>query len=152
MKTTFVLDENVFIQSHTCRDINSDGNNYSSLQLVISILDKCHNIGLSPALATLYWQKSKMLEETKKLNSICARIWKDFLFRNDKHCYCDNQLNDLPDNVLHDRHIIEPAVFLSGILVTTDDKLKEKMKPWLKNHSSFLILSPSDALDYLASL
>jgi hypothetical protein len=53
---------------------------------------------------------------------------------------------------LHDRHVIEPAVFLKGVLVTTDDKLKEKMRVWLEEHSSLQILSPKEAFDYLITL
>lgn len=151
-KKTFVLDENVLLQSNSCTSITDDTDDYSSLKLAITILDKCHNIGLSPMLKELYWQKLKTLEVQKKLSPVTIRIWKQFLLRTDKHRYSEAQLSDLPNNVIHDRHVIEPAFFLNGVLVTTDDKLMEKMKTWLDKHSSLQILSPKDAYDYLLTL
>jgi hypothetical protein len=152
LKATFVLDENVLIQSHTCKNIEDDGENYASHVLVSTIYEKCHNIGLSPKLRESYYDKIKTLEQQKPFSGITTRIWTRFLSRNDKHKDCESQLSDLPSKVLHDRHVIEPAFFLKGILVTTDGKLKENMRGWLETHSPLLIMSPQEAFDYLVSL
>lgn len=153
MKATFVLDENVFIQSHTCKNISDHEDNYFSLELIISILYRCHNIGLSPKLAEVYWQKLKTLEESKKIDPVCTKVWRNLLSRQDKCRYSDNHLNDLPNNVLHDRHVIEPAFFLSGVLVTTDERLKERLNNWATEvHRNLRVMSPVDALAHVYSL
>lgn len=151
MKHTFILDENVYIQSHTCKDVQNSQDDYNSFHLVLHILEDCHRIGFSPELIGKYQEKSKILEEKRNINSGSIRIWKHLLARNDKQRYSTNSLNDLPSSILHDRHVIEPTFFLSGILVTTDERLKETLLLWAKSKKTEInIMSPKDALLYLS--
>jgi len=145
MKHIFILDENVFIQSHTCKDIQGSTDDYNSLHLILKILRNCHKIGLTNELAERYRDKCKVLEKKKKINSASIRIWKYLLSTSGKHRFCDSQLKDLPSNLEHDRHVIEPTIFLSGILITTDEKLK--LTKWAEDRGFELsIMSPSEAL------
>ena len=66
MKHTFILDENVYIQSHTGRNIHDSQDNFSSMLLIGWMLEKCHQIGLTNELKEKYLQKSKMLEKKGK--------------------------------------------------------------------------------------
>jgi len=150
MKDTFIIDENVFIQSHTCKNIKNSADDFSALGLVFEILSRCHKIGLTPELTQKYQEKSKILEENKKLNPACIRMWSQLWMRNDKQRYCTSCLNNLSSNILHDRHVIEPAVFLSGVLVTTDEKLIERVTAWAKTVNRELrIMSPQQAISHL---
>lgn len=149
MKHTFILDENILIQSHTCKDISETADDYNSLGLIITILIECHKIGLTQELADKYWEKSKALESKGKITN-AVRIWRDFLYRNDKQAQSSSHLEGLPTNLEHDRHVIEPTVFLSGILVTTDDKLKNRLEEWNKKKNFDInIMSPAEAIALL---
>ena len=151
MKHIFVLDENVYIQSHTCKAIQDSQDDYDSFHLILHILEECHKIGLCPQLIGKYQEKSKILEEKRQIGSGSIRIWKHLLTRNDKQSHSTSSLNDLPSNLLHDRHIIEPTLFLSGILVTTDEKLKERLIAWAKGKKVELhVMSPKDAILHLS--
>jgi hypothetical protein len=111
------------------------------------MLEKCHKIGLTNELKEKYLQKSKMLEKKGKSFGNVARIWNHFLYRSDKRRWCDNHLKDLPLNLLHDRHVIEPAIFLKGVLVTTDEKLRDRLTKWAeKKGYSITVTSPADVL------
>jgi hypothetical protein len=150
LKEIFILDENVFIQSHTCRDIKDKQDDFDSLGLIIQILSRCHKIGLSLDLESKYQEKQKNLEIRKGINGASVRIWRSFFQRQDKQCLSTSQINDLPQNVLHDRHVVEPALFLSGILVTTDEKLKERLEKWAEeNHHQLRVMTPNDAISHL---
>lgn len=152
MKQTFILDENVYIQSHTCKDIKERKDDFNSLRLIITILDECHKIGLTKELAEKYLEKSKTLENQGKMTN-AVRIWSRFLERNDKQMWCSNHIEDLPSNIEHDRHVAEPTLFLSGILVTTDDKLKKRLKEWgRKKKFDLSIMSPTDAIALLKTV
>jgi len=147
MKHTFVLDENVYIQSYTCRNIKGSADNFHSLYLILGILEQCHKIGLTNELIEKYQEKSKTLEGSGKIYSNVIRIWKRLVQRNDKHRLSENHLKDLPSNIQHDRHVIEPALFLSGTLVTTDDKLKKRLTKWAeKKRYEINVVSPEEAL------
>ena len=149
MKQIFVLDENVFIQSHTCENISDSEDNFNSLNLIINILDKCHRIGLSSCLIEKYYEKMKVLEKCKKMTN-AVKIWKDFLYRNDKHVFCDSHQKKLPLNIQHDSHVIEPTMFLSAILVTTDEKLKRRVMGWAnKENHRISVKSPKEAMDFI---
>lgn len=149
MKQIFILDENVYIQSHTCKDIEETTDDFNSLHLIITILDECHKIGLTKELADKYTEKAKALEKRRKLTN-AVRIWSRFLERSDKQVWCSNHIEDLPSNIEHDRHVTDPTLFLSGILVTTDDKLKERLKEWSRKKKFNLnIMSPVDAVAHL---
>jgi len=150
MKRIFVLDENVYIQSHTCRNIRDSGYNFYSLHLIIRILDECHKIGLNDELIGKYQEKCKGLEKRGRIYSSAVRIWKHMVQRNDKHRLCGSQLGDLPSNLKHDKHVIEPALFLSGILVTTDGKLKRRLRDWANEKQIKLrVASPEEAIQLL---
>jgi hypothetical protein len=57
----------------------------------------------------------------------------------------------LPRNLEHDRHVIEPALFLHGTLVTTDQKLKERLDEWAKGKQLTLdIKLPRDTIAFLS--
>jgi hypothetical protein len=147
MKHTFILDENVYIQSHTCRNIHDSQDNFSSMLLIGWMLRKCHKIGLNNELKEKYQKKSKILEKKGKSFGNVAKIWNHFLYRTDKHRWCDNHLKDLPLNLLDDQHVIELAIFLNGVLVTTDEKLKDRLTKWAeKKGYSLTITSPADVL------
>ncbi|MCJ7770354.1 hypothetical protein MUP37_02130 [Candidatus Bathyarchaeota archaeon] len=152
MKHVFVLDENILVQSHNCKDIkNPDEENYDSLELVITILTKCHKIGLTSELITKYQEWLKKLEQ-KRTNIPMIRAWNHFLVNRNKHVVCDNHLNDLPTNLDHDRHVIEPAHFLNGTLVTRDQNLKERWNAWNQSKQYNLdIKSPKDAIAFLSA-
>jgi hypothetical protein len=140
----------VYIQSFTCRNIRDSEDNFSSLHLIVRILEECHKIGLSGELKKKYQEKSKTLEKKRKIYSNVVRIWHHFLYRNDKHRLCGNQLEDLPSNLQHDKHVIEPALFLSGILVTTDGKLKRRLRDWTNEKQIKLkVASPEEAIQLL---
>jgi len=150
MKRIFILDENVYIQSYTCRNVQDSQDNFSSLQLILWILKKCHRIGLTNELKEKYQEKSKTLEKRKKIFGNVARIWNHFLYRVDKQTWCDNHLQKLPSNILHDRHVIEPTIFLKGVLVTTDEKLRDRVTKWAeKNRLNVTLASPADVLEKL---
>lgn len=150
MKHTFVLDENVYIQSYTCRNIKGSADNFHSLHLILRILKECHKIGLTGELIGKYQMKSKMLEKSGKIYGNVARIWRDLAQRNDKHRFNDSHLKDLPSNLRHDKHVIEPALFLSGTLVTTDDKLKRRLTDWAeKKRVRLNVTSPEEALSLI---
>lgn len=150
MKFVFILDEDVFIQSHICRNIQDTDEDFSSLYLVIKILEECHKIGLTPELSEKYYEKSKILERRKEITN-AVKLWRNFLIRKDKQMWCTNHLNDLPPNLEHDRHVIEPALFLQGTLVTTDQKLKERLDAWIREKQLTLnIRSPRDAIAFLS--
>ena len=142
MKYVFILDENVFIQSHTCRNVQNTQDDYTSLRLILHILEECHKIGFTTELKERYWKIFKCLEKAGKIDSKTARIWRDLLSRSDKYRYCGSSLKKVPSNLEHDRHVIEPTVFLSGILVTMDEKLKQKLREWSKLETT----SPTEAL------
>jgi len=147
MKHTFVLDENVYIQSYTCRNIQNSADDFCSLHLIVGILKKCHKIGLTGELIGKYLEKSKILEESGKIYSNTVRIWNHLVQTNDKHRFNESHLKDLPSNLQHDKHVIEPALFLSGTLVTTDDKLKKRLTKWAeKKKLEIRVASPEEAL------
>ena len=154
MKEVFVLDENVFIQSHTCKSIEKcEDDDFNSLELIIQILNRCHKIGFSSELVTKYAEKEKMLKDGRKICVPSLKIWKSFLYRQDKQSCSENHLNDLPTNVVHDRHVVEAAFFLSGVLVTTDGKLSDRIKDWCRaNKQTLRVMSPKDAISYLKSV
>ena len=153
MKKTFILDENVYIQSHTCRNIQDSQDNYHSLHLITGILLECHKIGLTNELIEKYQEKSKMLKRKGKIQSNVTKIWTNFLIRTDKQMFCNNHLKDLPSNLQHDRHIIEPTIFLSGTLVTTDDKLKKRLTQWAeKKRLKLDVTSPEEAVAFVTEL
>jgi len=140
----------VYLQSYTCRNIRDSEDNFSSLCLIVRILEECHKIGLSDELKEKYQKKSKTLEKKRKIYSNVVRIWHHFLYRNDKHRLCGSQLEDLPQKLQHDKHVIEPALFLSGILVTTDDKLKRRLRNRANEKQIKLsVASPEDAIQLL---
>lgn len=150
MKHTLILDENVYIQSHTCRDIQDSQDNFSSLLLILRMLEECHKIGLTNELMVKYQEKAKLLEKKGRIYSNVIKIWHQFLYRNDKQRLCNNHLKDLPSNLQHDSHVIEPTVFLSGILVTTDNKLKRRLTEWVhKKGLKVDIKSPKEALTFI---
>jgi hypothetical protein len=110
--------------------------------LILWILNKCHKIGLTKELSERYLQKSQSFK-----NIITIKIWKDILSRSDKQRWCDSHLKDIPSNIEHDRHVIEPAIYLKGILVTTDEKLRERLPKWAENKGyKIVIKSPEDVL------
>ncbi len=56
-------------------------------------------------------------------------------------------------NIEHDRHVAEPTLFLQGILVTTDDRLKERLKEWsAQKRHDLKMMSPAEAVEYLTKL
>lgn len=149
MKHIFVLDENILIQSHNCKSVNGSEDTFDSLNLVINILEKCHKIGLSNELIAKYQEWLKKLKEDGT-NIPAVNLWRHF-FTKEKSILCDNHLNNLPSNLEHDRHVIEPALFLKGTLVTTDGKLKEKWNAWTESNRYRLdIKPPKEALDFLS--
>ena len=149
MKRIFVLDENVFIQSHTCRNIQNLEDDFESLGLIITILRKCHKIGLSCELKKKYLEKTKTLENQNKITH-AIRLWTQLLSRSDKNEFCDNEKRDIPKNIQHDKHVINPTLFLSGILVTTDIKLVKRLSKWIEKQKLKLqIMSPKEAVKYL---
>jgi hypothetical protein len=151
MKQIYVLDENVLIQSFTCKD-NDSVDDFDSGELVAAILRKCHKIGLSCELRKRYFDKMKSLETVGKTTT-AARIWTHLLYRKDKFTFCESNLKNLPASIEHDHHVIEPALFLSGILVTTDNKLREKLTQWCEKQGYQIeIKSPRNAIEYLDSL
>lgn len=153
MKYTFILDENVYIQSHTCKNIKDSQDNFYSLRLILKILEECHKVGLTNELITKYQEKSKMFKRKGKIYANVPRIWNKILYRRDKYRLSDNHLKDLPTNLQHDRHVIEPTVFLAGILVTTDAKLRRRLTEWTKKKGSSLnIKSPEEALTFAFQL
>jgi hypothetical protein len=145
----FVLDENILVQSNNCKSAKGDEDNYDSLELVMTMLKKCHKIGLSEELMAKYHEWLKKLEG-KGPNIPAIRMWAHFLRNNNKHVFSDNHLNTLPPSLHHDRHVIEPALFLHATLVTTDGKLEEKWKAWPQSKQYELgIKSPKDAIAIL---
>lgn len=150
MKRVFVLDENVFIQSHNCRSIDNSEDDFNSLNLIINILDKCHKIGLNYELRSKYKEKSKTLKKCAS-TAIAVRVWARILGRNDKQVFCESHQTSLPANVRHDSHVVDPALFLSAILVTTDEKLKKRLLEWAeKEKHEISIKSPKEAVTYLS--
>lgn len=147
MKSIFILDENVFIQSHTCRNTENTQDDYNSFHLILHIREECHKIGLTNDLITKYYEKSKTLEKKKAIDGKSIKIWKELISRSDKQLWCSNTLKDLPTNLEHDRHVIEPTMFLRGVLVTTDKKLKSRLPKWAeKKGYSITVKSPADVL------
>jgi hypothetical protein len=152
MKHVFVLDENVYIQSHTCQDVKNGQDDFNSLHLIISILEKCHKIGLNEELQMKYMEKAKMLEKSGKIAS-AIRVWRNLLYRSDKYVWCESHLKELPSKVEHDRHVIEPTLFLKATLVTTDEKLEKRLNEWgEKNSQDLHITSPEGAVVFLVKL
>jgi len=140
----------VYIQSFTCRNIQGSEDNFSSLYLIVRILKECHKIGLAGELIGKYQKKSKALEKSGKIYGNVIRIWKKLVQRSDKHRFNESHLKDLPSNLQHDKHVIEPALFLSGILVTTDDKLKRRLIDWAgKKRIRLNVTSPEEALSLI---
>lgn len=149
MKYTFILDENVYIQSHTCKNIKDSQDNFHSLRLILKILEECHKVGLTNELMIKYQEKSKIFKKKGKIYPNVPKIWNKILYRSDKYRLSDNHLKDLPTNLQHDRHVIEPTIFLQGILVTTDDKLRRRVTEWAKKKGiSLNIKSPEEALTF----
>ena len=152
MKHIFVLDENVFIQSFTCRNIQDSQDDFNSLNLILGILRNCHRVGLSSELTLKYREKSKTLEKKEKIYGNVIRIWNNLLYISNKHRLSNSHLENLPTNLLDDSHVIEPTVFLSGILVTTDDKLKRRLTEWAeKKRLKLTIKSPKEALGFITN-
>jgi hypothetical protein len=148
----FVLDENVLFQSHSCKTIKGDDYDYSSLELIIQILRNKHRLGLTDELKKKYlgWLEKLGKEGT---NPHALRVWKLFLFDRNKHIFNENHLNDLPRNLFHDRHVIEPAYFLEGTLVTTDGKLEDRWNEWTMHDQFPLdIQPPPEAVKFLEKL
>jgi hypothetical protein len=132
-------------------DIRGSQDDYSSLRLIITILDECRKIGLNEKLKEKYMEKSKTLEKSGKISQ-AVRIWRDLLLRVDKYDWCDNHC-DLPPNLQDDQHVIEPTLFLHGILVTTDDKLRRRVAEWAETKKLRLeVMSPKEAVDHLSKL
>lgn len=149
-KHIFVLDENVFIQSHTGKSIDGSRDDYNSFHLILHILVDCHKIGLCSELMSKYNKKSKMLENYNRINNQSVRIWRDLLQKKEKQIFSESHLNDVPSDLLDDRHVIEPAIFLSGILVTTDEKMKKRVREWAEKNSHCLTVElPTGALAYV---
>jgi len=152
MKHVFVLDENVLIQSNNCKSVNGSKDDYDSLDLVINILKKCHKIGLSDELIAKYRKWLKKLE-SERISVPTIRLWSRFLSNKEKHIQCSNHINNLPSDLEHDRHVIEPAFFLKGTLVTTDRKLKKRWNAWTDSNQFGLdIKSPEEAIVLLSAL
>jgi hypothetical protein len=149
MKQIFVLDENVLIQSHTCRNISNSEDDFNSLNLIINILEECHKIGLSSKLVEKYCEKITDIEKCRKPAN-ALKIWRNFLNRKDKQVMCDSHQKKIPLNIQHDAHVIEPALFLSAILVTTDKKLKARVLQWSEiEHHRISVKSPKEAMDFI---
>jgi hypothetical protein len=150
-KKVFILDENVLLQSFTCKNNNKD-DDFDSIELVTTILRKCHKLGLSCELQQKYFEKMKMFERPGMIMPI-AKIWSQFLVRKEKQRYCESYQKNLPLSIQHDSHVINPTLFLSGILVTTDEELKEKLRMWAKENGFQVdVKSPKEAIEYLDTL
>jgi len=146
MKKTFILDENVYIQSHTCRNIEDSQDNFNSAYLILWMLKKCHKIGLNNELIKKYNEKSKMFRNVAIYGNV-PRIWNEFLNRPEKHRFNSNHLNDLPEHFEDDRHIIELAIFLGATLVTADGRLKNELPNWAEEKKFTInIKSPAEVL------
>jgi hypothetical protein len=110
----------------------------------------CHKVGLCSELVSKYYEKSKTLEIGNRIDNQSVRIWRDLLQKKEKQIFSESHLNDMPSNLAHDRHVIEPAIFLSGILVTADEKMKERVLDWAQKNSQRLTVElPIGALAYV---
>ena len=146
MKRVFILDENVYIQSHTGKNIEDSQDNFNSLDLITWMLRKCHKIGLNNELIEKYYEKSKMIKNVA-IFGIVPRIWNNFLNRSEKHQFNSNPLNDLPPKFEDDRHVIELAIFFKATLVTMDGRLKTELTEWAKGKKfNITIKSPAEVL------
>ena len=147
MKRVFILDENVYIQSHTCKNIENYQDNFNSLHLIIWMLEKCHKIGVNNELIVKYSETSKMFNNVAIYGNV-PRIWKNFLNRPEKHLFTSNHLNDLPEHFEDDRHVIELAIFLRATLVTMDGRLKDELPEWTEERGFIIdIKTPAEILD-----
>ena len=65
---------------------------------------------------------------------------------------CDNYQKDIPENIKHDSHVINPTLFLHGILVTTDERLKRRVLVWAdEKEINFSVMSPEEANVFLSN-